>query len=197
MDLMIVCFYKKIEILLNYMSLVHKIITQMSIELSNDFSSIDCKNKGDCNRSDCKYKHPDGHVPKKTDCRVGVKCPHRKCVFTHPASWNWQSNIECRLNLECPNISCSYKHDDGWNPRLNIDCRLGKECKVADCKFRHSEVKSVPKIVSVIRKCRDGDSCSNPICKFKHSDTWDHHKNISCKFGPTCKNKSTTCKFKH
>jgi hypothetical protein len=81
--------------------------------------------------------------------------------------------------------------------------------KANTCKFKHALI--TPSIDAVIDTslvqmmagmvvsidCKFGSECFTKGCFYKHPEGWDHRKNTNCKFGIKCKNKETTCEFKH
>jgi hypothetical protein len=81
--------------------------------------------------------------------------------------------------------------------------------KAGTCKFKHISINPSIDVVidtSLVQMmagmvvsidCKFGDGCFTKGCFYKHPEGWDHRKNTNCKFGIKCKNKDTTCEFKH
>jgi hypothetical protein len=90
-----------------------------------------------------------------------------------------------------------------------VPCKFANECKAnisGTCKFKHTSISDditlnliTEKInkVSITISCKYGKGCFTKGCFYDHPEGWDHRKNTICNFGVSCKNKDTTCMFKH
>jgi hypothetical protein len=172
--------------------------------------ATDCHRGNDCYKIGCLFSHPAGWVRKLIPCRDGIGCAKSNCSCVHPDNWEWRKNIDCKLLGKCANHDCTYKHPEGWAWRSNVDCKFANNCmafKAGMCKFKHVVINSENNADAVLVNmmgaltvsidCKFGMECFTKGCFYKHPEGHDHRKNTICKFGVKCKNKDTTCEFKH
>jgi hypothetical protein len=171
--------------------------------------ATDCHRGMDCYKINCPFSHPHGWVRKLIPCRDALKCAKSDCSCVHPENWDWRSNINCKNKNECANHDCTYKHSEGWSWRANVPCKFANECKAnisGTCKFKHTPISDDINLnlitekmnnVAITIDCKYGKGCFTKGCFYNHPEGWDHRKNTICNFGLNCKNKDTTCMFKH
>ena len=132
----------------------------------------------------CKFSHK---IPKKPNCKYGVKCANKKCTFIHPESpvLEQQQILSVSPKTEhykksivrSPNIITTTSYDDDTSFRKIWLCKNIFKFSTTGEKFLYDSIK-----IEKTGNCRFGDHCV-----YAHSSEEIKQNLEECKFKEECK----------